>query len=231
MSDAYETLVRWYLRFNGYLGVESFAVHEPSSLGVSEGAEFDTLGVRFPYSREEAQFRIQNDPRLQDEEAQRKCLIDFVVAEVKSGEKLSLNRIWRSPDPQDIYLHRIMYLVRWLGPFQDEGRIQAVSSELQRQHRTARDGYLFRLIYFACRRTTQAVPETVRQITFRDIAEFVVDVRTPCWVEHGLGVRSAHPQWDPMIKKIWEIGDPNSDKGRDEKIEQILASVDAEQCR
>jgi hypothetical protein len=95
MPHAHETLVRWYLRFNGYLGEESFVVHEPDIGGVPQGAEFDTLAVRFPFSREYAGFAIENDPRLLDVEAIQKSLVDFTIAEVKSGENLKPNRIWR----------------------------------------------------------------------------------------------------------------------------------------
>jgi len=107
MPDAFEKLVRWYLRFNGYFGVESFVVHEPVDGGVPQGAEFDTLGVRFPFSREDPGFEIQNDPKLRDNQAEEESLVDFVVAEVKTGENLSLNRIWKLPDSDGRYLRRI----------------------------------------------------------------------------------------------------------------------------
>ena len=37
MAHPSETLVRWYLRFNGYLGVENLVVHEPNSGAVPQG--------------------------------------------------------------------------------------------------------------------------------------------------------------------------------------------------
>jgi hypothetical protein len=237
MPDPYETLVRWYLRFNGFLGVESFVVHEPAAPAqgeescrpatevIPQGAEFDILAVRLPYSREEAGFEIQRDGRLEDRDAREKALVECVIAEVKSGTKLSLNRIWRLPDPDGRYRNRIEYLVRWLGPFKDEATIEAAAVDLQQDHRTVRDGYLIRLVYFASRTTDQAVPAYVPQITFRNIAEFIVDVRGPCWEDHGVGARSAHPQWDPMIKEIWGIGNPKVPGTREEKIERILACV------
>ena len=92
-----------------------------------------------------------------------------------------------------------------------------------------RDGNLVRLVYFAHRQTAQAVPATVRQITFTDIAEFIVSVRAPCWRDQGLGARSKHPQWDPMIKRVWEIGNPESTERPEIKIQRILECVDAEQ--
>jgi len=49
--DPYELLVRWYLRFNGYLGVENFVVQKAVKGGNVQAGESDILAVRFPNSR------------------------------------------------------------------------------------------------------------------------------------------------------------------------------------
>jgi hypothetical protein len=72
-------------------------------------------------------------------------------------------------------------------------------------------------------RTQQAVPDIVPQITFREIAEFIVRSRTPCWQGFGLGVRSQHPQWDKLICDIWDIGDPDNHEADEDKVQRILA--------
>ena len=96
MEDKYEKLVRWYLRFNGYLTAENYVVHEARNGRVPQGGEFDTLGVRFPFSREHVdQKLIRNDPKLHDTEVSAHHLIDFVIAEVKNGRRNSLNSIWQ----------------------------------------------------------------------------------------------------------------------------------------
>src|ERR1700735_2320519 len=97
--SSHEILVRWYLRFNGYFGVENFILHEPTAEGIAPGGEFDILAVRFPFSQERAGFKIQNDEKLVDKEANEKGVVDFVIAEVKSGNHASLNKLWRQPDP------------------------------------------------------------------------------------------------------------------------------------
>jgi hypothetical protein len=85
------------LRFNGYLTVENYVVHEARNGRVPQGGEFDTLGVRFPYSHEHVdQKLIRNDPKLDDADVSAHHLIDFVIAEVKSGKRNSLNGIWQS---------------------------------------------------------------------------------------------------------------------------------------
>jgi hypothetical protein len=149
-------------------------------------------------------------------------LIDFVIAEVKSGNRNSLNRIWQ-PGNEDEKVSRVAYLLRWMGALGDEQLITDVARRLQKEHRVREHGYLFRLVYFSRSHTKQAVPAVVPQITFREIAEFIVKLRTPCWKGYGLGVRSLHGQWDKLICDIWDIGNPASDQSDEKKIQSILA--------
>jgi hypothetical protein len=222
MENNYEKLVRWYLRFNGYLTVENFVVHEPRDGHVPEGTEFDTVAVRFPYSHERVQEKlIQNDLRLEDPEASKNKLIDFVIAEVKSGKRNTLNNIWR-PDGEDQKVGLVAYLVRWLGPLSAETEIVEVAGRLQKNLRARHGCYLLRVVYFSHEKTRQAVPPTIPQITFREIAEFVVNLRTPCWAQFSMGVKSAHEQWDDLIREIWDIGNPERSGSGGEKVETIL---------
>jgi hypothetical protein len=226
MPDPYETFVRWYLRFNGYLAIENFVIHEPSAAGVAQGGESDVIAVRFPYSREEPSFPLRLDERLLSKQAADDRLIDFVIAEVKSGNKKSLNKVWSPPDQDGTKSDRIAYLVRWLGCFEDDATIRTVAQELQTKHQSVRKPYLIRLIYFAREETQQAVPDEVLQVTFKNIADFFVTVRTPCWQDNGLGVRSAHEQWDPLIKLVWKIGLFDA-LDQDSRAQLILAMLDS----
>ena len=47
MEDKYEQIVLWYLCFNGFMTVENLLIHEARNGRVPQGAEFDTVGVRF----------------------------------------------------------------------------------------------------------------------------------------------------------------------------------------
>lgn len=221
--DPYELLVRWYLRLNGYLGIENFVVHEPTEGGNRPGAEMDVLAVRFPYSREVPDFPIENDLNLLDEEATRDGLIDFVIAEVKGGQRGGLNRVWRRPS-DDVKVDRVSYLLRWLGPLDDEQVLHDVATDLQAAHRAQYGKFLFRLVLFANKRGSNSAAQ---QVTFRDIADFVVRVRAPSWQDHGLGVRSAHDQWPTLIKTIWEVADPRTTGSAADKIDQILTVISA----
>jgi len=149
-------------------------------------------------------------------------LIDFVIAEVKSGNRNKLNGIWQ-PDNEDAKVGRVGYLLRWMGALGDEQRVTEVASRLHKEHRARENGYLFRLLYFSHSHTKQAVPAVVPQITFREIAEFIVTLRTPSWKVYGMGVRSLHGQWDKLIRDIWDIGNPDSQLSEAQKIEAILA--------
>ena len=62
---------------------------------------------------------------------------------------------------------------------------------------------------------------SLRQVTFNDIADFVVRVRAPCWQDRGFGPRSPHNQWHPFIKDLWKIADPQGPDSQ-VKVQAIL---------
>jgi hypothetical protein len=123
----------------------------------------------------------------------------------------------------DTFHHRLLRVSEIAGALGDDQRISEVASRLQKEHRARENGYLFRLVYFSQSHTKQAVPDLVPQITFREIAEFIIKLRTPSWKKYGLGVRSLHEQWDKLICDIWDIGDPDKAEPDSEKVERILA--------
>ena len=151
-------------------------------------------------------------------------LTDFVIAEVKSGKRNGLNDIWH-PDGGDQRINRVAYLLRWLGSLTTEAEIAEVSGHLQKNLRARRGSFLFRVVYFSHANTRQAVPAIVPQITFREIAEFVVRLRTPCWARYDMGVKSNHEQWDDLICEVWNIGNPEKEGSESEKIDAILQVV------
>ena len=225
--DPYELFVRWYLRFNGYLSVENYVVHEPIKGGIRQGGETDILAVRFPYSCELPGFAIENDRKLLDEDATRDGLVDFVVAEVKAGQTYSLNRVWEPP-ADDQKIDRVTYLLRWLGPLADKKLIRNVATELQASHRARHSKLLFRLVIFA----HKVQPKRgTRQVTFHDVAQFLVNVRAPSWQNHGLGSRSPHDQWHSLVKKVWRIADPAAPHDAECKIQAILHLLQEERTR
>ena len=225
MTDAYETLVRWYLRFNGFVGVENFVVHEPIDDGNRQGGETDIIAVRFPHSHEVVGFPIVNDCRLFDEEVAKDNLTDFVIAEVKTSKTRSgLNEIWIRHE--ELYLERVAYLIRWIGILPDEKSISEVAAELKTKFRSRKGIYLVRLIYFGMERQMFVSEQGISQITITDILKFFFQVRTPCYKDHHLGVRSPHNQWEPLIKQIWGIGDPTLPDNLEERIQKALVLLE-----
>jgi len=223
MPDPYEVFVRWYLRFNGYFGIENFVIHEPVDGVIPQGGEIDVLAVRFPHQLESPGFEIENDEKLLDEEAENNKLTDIVIAEVKGGRKQRLNDLWIEPDPNGLYAHRLKYLISWVGVFSDENSIDQVVGDLRNSFRSQVGPYLFRLVIFNKRKRNNFTNLGVPQITFEEITQFFIKVRMVCWECQSLGVRSAHNQWDPLIKQIWQIGDPASEDDEKVKISKVMA--------
>jgi hypothetical protein len=215
-----ETFVRWYLRFNGYLAVENFVVHEPSVRGIRQGTESDVLAVRFPHSREDVGAPLQIDPRLMFGLAA-PGNVDFVIAEVKGGNRATLNDVW-NPPATEAKIRRVSYIVRWLGPLVDEPAIAAVARDLQQRHQAIHDGHSFRVVFFSKRHRRPVADLGITQICFSQIADFIVNIRAACWKRYGLGVRSDHGQWDPLILEAWRLADPDRNATPAQKIQDIL---------
>jgi hypothetical protein len=219
MADIYETLVRWYLRFNGYASVENFVINETSADGVLQAGENDILAVRFPYSVEAPGFKLRNDPRLVSQST--RATVDFVIAEVKGGHRASINAVWRPSG--DITRKRalVAYVIRWLGPLKTTSAIDQVSADLQSRFIGRHGRYSFRLVLFAHRVPRAARDLDIPTITFHQIAEFIVNDRAGCWTDHGIGVRSPHNQWDRDINAIWRLAEPNGSPAH-QRVDAII---------
>jgi hypothetical protein len=228
MQDAYEELVRWYLRFNGFLCIENFVIHEPAPDAdvVPQGGEIDTLAVRFPFSHEVThaapQKQMIRDERLN---AEKESVIDFVIAEVKSGDRIRLNSIWRRANPEQDKA-RIEYMLRWLGPFRDQATIELVAEKLRTEVRAHHANYSVRLILFAKRDAPQGLPEGITVITFEQIMRFIVESRANCWIQLGVGTRSRHPQWSELVNMLWAVAGPERRLKPAEKIAAMLEVLD-----
>lgn len=221
MVDPFEKYVRWYLRFNGYFAIENFVIHEPIKGVIPQGGEFDVMAVRFPYSREDAGFRLENDQRLGLSSLDN-C-IDFVIAEVGAGGQKKLNDVWKPPDNEGTKAKRVAYALKWSGFFPDDEVTQHVAEEFQRNGQCRRDRINFRIIVFVQGHNSSVQKRGILQISFREITEWIVGVRSSCYVTRDLGVRSAHNQWDPLILRIWKMADPTSTFDQAEKVDRILA--------
>lgn len=220
MAQVSETLVRWYLRFNGYLGVENLIVHEPGRGAVPQGTEFDVVAVRFPNAREVADFELPRHSSLTDLE--KPGLVNVVIAEVKGGRDTTLNDVWRPDADNAVQLGRLRYLVRWLGLYSAEDEVEKVATDLRRSAVSDRASSI-RAVYFGARRSQQAEDLKIPQILLADIASWIVNTRASCWSERAVAKRSCHDQWDPFIKSVWNLADPELPGPPDAKVSSILA--------
>jgi len=222
MAQASETFVRWYLRFNGYLGVENLVVHEPTPGAVPQGAEFDVVAVRFPFSLEIPGFELPRDPRLAEIESQR--LINVVIGEVKGGKKPELNDPWRAEADDAVQLRRLKYLVRWIGLYERDEEVEKVAKDLRRAGKSEL-AHAIRVVYFGARPSKQAADRSIPQILLPDIASWIVNSRAGSWAQQQVATRSAHDQWDELIKNVWNLADPALPGTPEGKIASILALV------
>ncbi len=222
MAQPTENFVRWYLRFNGYLGVENLIVHEPVAGAVPQGAEFDVVAVRFPFSREVADFELARHSQL--EAIEKHGVLNVVIAEVKGGRDTSLSDPWRPEADAELQISRLKYLVRWLGFCESEKDAESVATDLRRTGRSDR-ACAVRVIYFGARRSQQAAELKIPEILFEDIALWIVGTRAGCWRDRGLANRSCHDQWEPLIRNVWNLADPDLPGSPEQKVRSILAIV------
>ena len=220
VPDIYERLVRWYLRFNGYLAVENFFVNAADG-GPTQVGEADILAVRHPHSREAPGFDLRNDQKLLA--GAHDQFVDFVVAEVKGGRRGSVNEVWKPGGDLEVKQERVAYLIRWLGPISSETTIRTVARELQVDHLAQHGPFRFRVVHFSNHPTREVRSLPMQTITFRDIAAFIVRDRAGCWEEQSMGARSPHDQWDVDLNAIWKLAEPKpQNPNEEERIGAIL---------
>lgn len=222
MAQLSETFVRWYLRFNGYLGVENLIVHEPVAGAVPQGAEFDVVAVRFPFSTEVADFELRRHDQLTTIE--KPGVVNAIIGEVKGGKDTSLNDAWCPEADDELQLGRLKYLVRWLGFCESERGIEQVATDLRRTRRSDLM-WAVRVVYFGARRSSDAEMLDVPQILFEDIASWIVTTRASCWRDQGIANRSCHDQWDALIKNVWNLADPALPGSPEAKVRSICAII------
>ena len=184
--NKFEQLALWYLRLNGYLTTPNFVLH-PSTPG-SERTDADILAVRFPHSSEVAGRKMETDSNLVHQHEK----IDFIIAEVKSGE-CGLNGPWTESKLENMH-----YVVRWLGMVPDP-EVPDVATELYSKKQCERNEWAIRLVCFGTRRS-QRLSANVLQLTHEQVIGFISDR-----FNNHADIKSAHKQWDCFIKKFYKM--------------------------
>jgi hypothetical protein len=144
---------------------------------------------------------------------------DAVLAEVKSGESDSPNRIWRNGETS-----HIEYLLRFVGWHNDDEKIRIAAKQLSRRYTFEESNLRIRYIIFAERINLAWSSRGVKYITFDDCIKYISEERGRCWARSGIGRRSMHDQWNPLIKHLFQIANDNSliSSRRREEIRRIL---------
>jgi len=223
-----EIIVRWYLRFNGYFSIENFIVHAgDDSSRICDGnigckTETDILSIRMPYSREvTGKLRIANHEKLIEKDFNK---FDIIIAEVKTGNSNKPNPVWKNKD-----IDAISYLIRFYGIYKDEDKINEISKKIANFFFFEDKDYRIRYIIFSNKPSNFYQNQGLHYITYKDIIEFIVDVRGNCWARENIGIKSTHYQWDELINKIYEISNNMSisELDRKNKIARCIGLSDA----
>jgi hypothetical protein len=210
-SIKFEEFVRWFLRLNGYFGIENFIVHaadDPERISggvVAPYTETDTIAVRMRHSQEIAgTLTVANYPPLVDGSQER---FDVVIAEAKSGNENRPNKVWRNGS-----LEPIEYIVRFVGLHKTDNEVAKVAKELSTKYVYEDDECRFRYIVFSRKPNPEYALRGVTYLEVQSVINFLVEVRGQCWIEKNIGVASVHQNWNPLINGIFAIAnDQNLD--------------------
>jgi len=224
MADKHQDFVCSYLRLNGYFTIPNFIIHAADdtkrvvSGTVGNYTEIDLMGIRMPYSVEQtAHLKIANDPLLV---AGAEGKFDVVIGEVKGGATNKPNAAWRP----GAHAHPLEDLVRFMGLLPSEAEIKRNADILSRTYRCETNRCRMRYLIFAEKPNAHYRSLGVQYITFREIARFLVDVRGQCWLDSGLGVASSHPQWDPLLLKVFHVANDCS-LPIDERTDRVIDAL------
>lgn len=215
-----EEFVRWFLRFNGYFGIENFIVHaadDPSRISggvIAPYTETDTIAIRMPYPKEiTGSLRIANyDPLVGGGEGK----FDVVIAESKSGDENKPNKVWREQNRSVVE-----YLIRFVGLCKTDQEIEEVASALSSKYCLESGQTRYRYVIFSNEPNKFYCDRGITFMTYRDIVRFLVEVRGQCWITENIGVASIHYQWSPLINEMFSIAN-NQQMSVDERCEKVL---------
>jgi len=221
-SNSAELLAKWYLRFNGYFIVDNFIVHAGDDIKkisktiVGNHTETDILAIRHKFSKEiTGALQIQNDPKIICGDDPK---IDFIIAEVKTGNQDKPNKLW-----VEKRIPVIEYILRFAGFIESEKELSQIARVVADSglYNSSDSNFSIRLVLIS-EKSPNKNWHHLTNILFDDIVEFLVEVRGQCWVNENIGTASIHYQWDHLIVNIFSIAN-NQDIDIDKRKELIKA--------
>ena len=208
MNDT-ESLVLWYLRFNGYFATPNFTTH-PDFKKEPGSSDADVLAVRFQYSDEHQRaFTFERDERLIQE-----IPIDIVIVEVKSAA-CALNDKWTNPVHENVE-----YTLRWVGRWKEPAIVREIAKSVYTsgEWRAAESGEVVRFLCFG--KTPNEALRTdyplVSQLLFDEVIGYMRSRMTKgCYQIH-------RERWEPFIRALSERFETNQS---DEQILQWITGT------
>ena len=144
---------------------------------------------------------------------------DVVIAEVKSGDDSTPNRVWKSQQPHPA----ISYLVRFIGLHTEE-QLGPVAHALASTFRFEDDHCRIRYVMFSREANTHHQQRGVTYITFDQAFSFIVEVRGQSWFNAGIGVASLHHQWDELLIQLFAIAN-KLELSVNERVDEIRSML------
>lgn len=200
-----EEFVRWFLRFNGFFGIESFIVHRVTGdheyeKPIPSDTEADVLAIRLPFSKEE--INEKQIPLFQGLVEEKDSFFDVVIAEVGGGKK-SPNKIWNHKLTENLDWRKNVAtkILQFIGLFESES-LDEISREILEKYKWSKGNYRVRYIIFS-EKKHRDYESKLLYITFDEMIEFLVRNRN-CYEEDAVAYRSHHRQWSKLINALFE---------------------------
>lgn len=119
----------------------------------------------------------------------------------------------------------VEYLLRFVGWHGDVAKIGEAAKQLSQRYIFEESNLRIRYIVFAEKVDQVWRDKGVRYITFGDCIHFLSEERGQCWANSGIGRRSMHGQWDPLINRIFQIANDAS-LDAPQRMERIWGALD-----
>ena len=156
-----ERLAYWYFRLNGFMCLENFLVHLERR--PNNRTDVDLLVTRFAYRRENVDFPMEDDPRVE----RCKTFANVILAEVKKGQ-CALNGPWTNRDDEN--MERVLRAVGCV----NDGELPAAAAGLYDDGRWSNGLVTLRLFSVGEWKVPALLNGLEQQIEWREVMDFCI---------------------------------------------------------
>lgn len=122
------------------------------------------------------------------------------------------------------------YVVRFIGLHGSDEQVRTVAQGLHRAYRYEDEHCRYRYAIFAREPVEHWKQRGVLYFTFEEAVRFINEVRGQSWCDLGPGVKSVHSQWDPLIKRVFEIANDPGLKEQ-QRFHQVMRELEGSEAR